>query len=74
MEEARTTEASINAAREKYRPIAERGALLFFVMTSLRKIHDFYQFSLGCFVDVFSRSIDLGTMHRLGAYHSQMAV
>lgn len=56
------TEVSINAAREKYRPIAERGALLFFLMTSLRKVHDFYQFSLGCFVDVFARSIDLGTL------------
>lgn len=61
MEQAQHTEASINAAREKYRPIAERGSLLFFLMTSLRKMHDFYQFSLGCFVDVFARSIDLGT-------------
>merc|ERR1711871_1807889 len=55
---AAETEITINAAREDYRPTASRGALLFFLMVNLNKVHTFYQFSLNAFVAVFQRGID----------------
>lgn len=57
--EARETEVAINENRNKYRPVAQRGAMLFFLLNSLNKIHAFYQFSLNAFVTVFSRGLDL---------------
>jgi dynein heavy chain len=56
---AAETEVTINAARETYRPVASRGALLFFLMNNLNKIHTFYQYSLNAYVTVFLRGIDL---------------
>ncbi len=46
---------AINENRNKYRNVAARGAMLFFLLNSLNKIHAFYQFSLNAFVTVFSR-------------------
>lgn len=57
--EARDTEVSITVARNKYRFVAARGAMLFFLLNSLNKIHAFYQFSLNAFVVVFARGIDV---------------
>jgi dynein heavy chain len=57
--EARETEGAINESRNRYRPVAERGAMLFFLLNSLNKIHAFYQYSLNAFVMVFSRGLDL---------------
>ena len=56
--EARETEKMIMVARNKYRGVASRGAMLFFLLNSLNKIHAFYQFSLNAFVIVFARGID----------------
>ena len=56
---AAETEITINAARENYRPTATRGALLFFLMVNLNKVHTFYQFSLNAYVAVIQRAIDL---------------
>jgi dynein heavy chain len=53
------TEKHINEASEAYRPAASRGALVFFLMSELYKIHSFYKFSLDSFVIVIKRSIDL---------------
>jgi len=58
VEEAKKTEVVINESREKYRPVAARGSLLFFLLNSLTKIHNFYAFSLNAFVTVFARGID----------------
>jgi len=41
----------------RYRPVAQRGAMLFFLLNSLSKIHAFYQFSLNAFVTVFGRGL-----------------
>ena len=57
--EAKETQVVIDENRNKYRPVARRGAMLFFLLNSLNKIHAFYQFSLNAFVVVFSRGIDL---------------
>jgi dynein heavy chain, axonemal len=49
----------INDASEAYRPAASRGALVFFMMNELYKIHSFYKFSLDSFVIVVNRAIDM---------------
>ena len=59
VEESQETEERINISREKYRVCAARGALLFFMLNSLNKVHAFYAFSLNAFVTVFSRGIDI---------------
>ena len=59
VEIAKETEKMINSASEAYRPAASRGALVFFLMNELYKIHSFYKFSLDSFVIVVNRAIDL---------------
>jgi dynein heavy chain len=49
----------INEASEAYRPAASRGALVFFLMIELYKVHSFYKFSLDSFVIVVNRAIDI---------------
>jgi dynein heavy chain len=56
---AKVTEEEINNASEAYRPAAHRGALVFFLMNELYKIHSFYKFSLDSFVIVVNRAIDI---------------
>ncbi|XP_055022499.1 LOW QUALITY PROTEIN: dynein axonemal heavy chain 6-like [Boleophthalmus pectinirostris] len=46
LEEAEATEVMINTARERYRPVATRGSVLYFVVASLSEIDPMYQFSL----------------------------
>jgi len=55
---AKTTEAKINETSENYRPAANRGALFYFLLSDLPKIHSFYKFSLEAFIVVINRSID----------------
>ncbi|CAF1579491.1 unnamed protein product, partial [Adineta steineri] len=51
------TEKDIDAARESYRPCAERASILFFVLNDLGKIDPMYQFSLDAYIDLFNTSI-----------------
>jgi dynein heavy chain len=53
---AKEIQIGIAATSENYRPAAERGALLFFLMNELYKIHSF---SLNSFIIVVSRAIDI---------------
>lgn len=57
LEESKVTSDKINVTSEKYRPVSRRGALLFFVMNNLYKMHTYYQFSLNSFVFFFLRGI-----------------
>ena len=57
--ESRVTSEKINTTSEKYRPVSRRGALLFFVMNNLYKMHTYYMFSLNSFVFFFLRGIAL---------------
>lgn len=59
VEIAKVTEVQINDASEAYRPAAARGALVFFLMNELNKIHSFYMYSLESFVIVVNRAIDI---------------
>lgn len=57
LEESKITSEKINETSEKYRPVARRGALLFFIMQNLHKIHTYYMYSLNSFVSFFLRGI-----------------
>ena len=58
VKEAEQTEASINETREKYRPAAIRGSILYFVVADLAHIGPMYQYSLNFFMKLFSQCID----------------
>lgn len=59
IEEIRTTSISIDEVRSKYKPVAERGVILYFILNNLNKINSIYQFSLKSFVTVFLRAMAL---------------
>ncbi|KAL8448487.1 hypothetical protein Emed_003748 [Eimeria media] len=58
VELAKVTQEKLNAVSEMYRPVARRGASLFFLLAQLFKIHSFYLFSMESFVTVINRAID----------------
>lgn len=47
--EAETTEEKISAAREKYRVVATRGSVMYFVVADMGGVDPMYQFSLKYF-------------------------
>eukprot|EP01038_Epipyxis_sp_PR26KG_P005447 gene5447-7540_t len=55
--ESKITSEKINTTSEIYRSVARRGALIFFVMNSLYKVHTYYMYSLNSFVFFFLRGI-----------------
>lgn len=59
MEVMKVTQVEIKEASEAYRPAANRGALVFFLMNELYMIHSFYRFSLDSFIIVIKRAIDI---------------
>jgi len=61
VEIAKITEVKINESSEAYRSSASRGALFYFLLTDLAKIHSFYKYSLESFIVVINRAIDLIT-------------
>jgi dynein heavy chain len=54
---AKETTIAIDTASEQYRPAAHRGALIFFLMNELFKIHTFYMFALEAYLEVIIRAI-----------------
>jgi len=59
VEIAKITEENIKIASEFYRPAASRGALVFFLLNELYKVHSFYKFSLDSFIIVVKRAIKI---------------
>ncbi|TPX75806.1 hypothetical protein CcCBS67573_g02914 [Chytriomyces confervae] len=55
--QAEVTEVEINQAREKYRPVAIRGSVLYFVIATLAEMDPMYQFSLKYFKTLFNQCI-----------------
>ena len=53
---AKQTEVIIDKAREEYRPVANRGSLLFFLLSDLFKVHTFHFYSLSSFEIVLTRA------------------
>ncbi|XP_045784195.1 dynein axonemal heavy chain 6 [Maniola jurtina] len=56
--ETEATEINISAAREKYRTVATRGAVLYFAVAQLADIDPMYQFSLKYFNQIFNIVIE----------------
>ncbi|CAK9798189.1 Dynein axonemal heavy chain 6 [Anthophora quadrimaculata] len=56
--ESEATEEKISVAREKYRSVANRGSVLYFVVANLANIDPMYQFSLKYFSQVFNAVIE----------------
>jgi dynein heavy chain, axonemal len=52
-------EAKVNEARDIYRPVATRGAVLYFVISDLGLLDPMYQYSLGYFKKLFTFSLDM---------------
>ncbi|OMJ81043.1 hypothetical protein SteCoe_18549 [Stentor coeruleus] len=54
MAEAEQTATNINAAREEYRIVAERGSILYFVIADMGLVDPMYQYSLDFFSKLFN--------------------
>ncbi|KAI9095538.1 hypothetical protein DFS34DRAFT_182154 [Phlyctochytrium arcticum] len=61
--QAEMTEKEINTAREKYRPVAIRGSVLYFVVADLAGVDPMYQFSLKYFKNLFCACIVQAAKH-----------
>lgn len=59
LEVAKNTEIKVNAAREEFRSIAQRGSLLYFLICSFAMINVMYQTSLDQFLERFDLSMHL---------------
>ncbi|OCT79469.1 dynein heavy chain 14, axonemal [Xenopus laevis] len=58
IEDSAKTEATIEAARGTYLPVAKRGAILYFVVADLIHLNYMYQFSLQWFHQIFVESME----------------
>ncbi|KAL9959258.1 hypothetical protein ACROYT_G032565 [Oculina patagonica] len=58
LKEAEMTEEKITAAREKYRPVATRGSVMYFVVASMAEVDTMYQYSLKYFKQLFNTCIE----------------
>ncbi|KAJ3127608.1 Dynein heavy chain 2, axonemal, partial [Nowakowskiella sp. JEL0407] len=57
------TEKQIDAAREGYRPCAQRASILYFVLNDLSTVDPMYQFSLDAYIDLYDKSISKSKRH-----------
>ena len=57
--DGKKTAIIINKAREVYRPVATRGSLHFFLVDKLNALRHAYQYSMGNYVDILTKGIDL---------------
>ncbi|XP_075234161.1 dynein axonemal heavy chain 1-like [Lycorma delicatula] len=69
VQEADTTEASIEATRCLYIPVAKRAQILFFCLADLALIEPMYQYSLEWFIGIFINSM-INTEKSGNVYHS----
>ena len=56
--EAKETEIIIDETRNKYRPVAFRGSILFFCVAELSAVDPMYQYSLQWFMNLFLSSVE----------------
>ena len=57
LKEAEATEQSISVTRERYRVVAIRGSVLYFVVANMSDVDPMYQFSLKYFKQLFNNTI-----------------
>lgn len=55
---ANQTSAEVEVSRDAYRPVAQCGAVLFFVLAELSTINPMYEYSLSAFLEVFVSSLN----------------
>jgi dynein heavy chain len=65
IEQANDTAAQIELTCSRYTPVAKRGSILFFSMTTLSTINTMYEYSLGSYMDVFVSSLREAPMDSL---------
>lgn len=70
--DAEKTEEIITIEREKYRPLAAKGAVLFFVVSSLAEIDPMYQFSLSYFSQVFCSVIEDKNVEKTNSFEKRL--
>jgi dynein heavy chain len=58
-EKAKVLQVEIDEKREKYRPVAERGALMYFLIDALSVLDRVYQYSMGNFVYILKKGMQL---------------
>jgi dynein heavy chain len=58
LETAESTAVTINRERTKYRPVAKRGSILYFVISSLANIDPMYNYSLEYFGKLFNQRLE----------------
>ena len=56
--EAEKTNEDIESNRDLYKPVAKRGAILFFALTGLSAISDMYEYSLDAYKTVFLNALE----------------
>lgn len=61
LEESTTTAKEIEKTTSEYRPVAKRGAILFFTLAGLSAISTMYEFSLAAYLGVFIRGLQEST-------------
>ena len=54
---AEKTSVDVDNLRDSYRPAANRGAILFFVLTEMALVNSMYQYSLASYLEVFDYSL-----------------
>eukprot|EP00163_Fabomonas_tropica_P031149 TRINITY_DN730_c1_g1_i7.p1 TRINITY_DN730_c1_g1~~TRINITY_DN730_c1_g1_i7.p1 ORF type:complete len:4213 (+),score=1156.03 TRINITY_DN730_c1_g1_i7:1002-12641(+) len=59
VKEAEETEVEINIARERYRSVATRGSILYFVLADIANIDPMYQYSLEYFKNLFNLVLEV---------------
>lgn len=58
LSESKRAATEIDEVRQRYVPVAQRGAILFFVMASLSAASNMYEYSLASFLTVFQGSLE----------------
>ena len=58
LKDAEVTEKKISEARNKYIPVSQRGAAMYFVVASIGEVDPMYQFSLKYFKQLFNSTIE----------------
>lgn len=59
VKQAKTTEISINKAREVYRMVATRGSLVYFLVDNLNALDRVYHYSMANFVFILKKGMDV---------------